>query len=166
MIRTRAAKTALFFMLVSLPLVSSRAQKQPDSAAESAAIKQAVAGFSDVFNHHDVHGCVTFFAKESDFTNVSGVVWHGLPGMEDHFKGVLTGSLKNANRTITVKNIRFLTPVIAEVDADWQMTGALGRDGAVIPLRKGLLDAVMIKQDGHWLFAVFHEAEFGLASPK
>jgi uncharacterized protein (TIGR02246 family) len=166
MIRTRAAKPAVFLMLLLLLRLSAWGQKQPDSTADSAAIKQAVAGFSDAFNHHDVHGCVTFFAKESDFTNVSGVVWHGLPGMDDHFKGVLTGSLKNANRTITVKNIRFLTPEIAEVDADWQMTGALARDGSVIPLRKGLLDAVMIKQDGHWLFAVFHEAEFGLASPR
>jgi uncharacterized protein (TIGR02246 family) len=166
MIRTRAAKTAVFLILFSVSSVSSWGQKQPTSTADSAAINRAVAGFSDAFNHHDVHGCVTFFAEESDFTNVSGVVWHGLPGMEQHFTGVLTGVLKNANRTITVKNIRFLTPVLAEVDADWEMTGALARDGSVVPLRKGLLDAVMIKQNGHWLFAVFHEAEFALAPAK
>jgi uncharacterized protein (TIGR02246 family) len=166
MIRTRAVKTAVFFILLSVPFASSWGQKQPTSTADSDAIKQAVAGFSDAFNHHDVHGCVTFFAEESDFTNVSGVVWHGLPGMEQHFTGVLTGVLKNANRTITVKNIRFLTPALAEVDADWEMTGALARDGSVVPLRKGLLDAVMMKQNGHWLFAVFHEAEFVLVPAK
>jgi uncharacterized protein (TIGR02246 family) len=166
MMRTRVAKTTVFFILLSMALSISRAQMKSDSTAESAAIKQAVAGFSDAFNHHDVDGCVTFFAKKSDFTNVSGTVWHGLPGMQEHFKGVLTGALKNANRTITVKDVRFLTPVIAQVDADWQMTGAMARDGSVVPLRKGLLDAVMIKENGHWVFAVFHEAEFAVAPAK
>jgi uncharacterized protein (TIGR02246 family) len=166
MIQMRAGKTVIFLVLLSVPSVSSWGQKQSTSTVDSAAITHAVVGFSDAFNHHDVHGCVTFFAKESDFTNVSGVVWHGLPGMEQHFTGVLTGVLRNANRTITVKNIRLLTPVIAEVDADWEMTGSLGSDGSVVPFRKGLLDAVMIKQNGHWLFAVFHEAEFALAPAK
>jgi uncharacterized protein (TIGR02246 family) len=166
MTRSRAGKMAVLFALISFASLTLSGPAKADSEAEKAAITRAVAGFSNAFNHHDVHGCVTFFATKSDFTNVSGVVWHGLPGMEQHFTGVLTGALKNANRTITVKDIRFLTPTIAQVDADWQMTGSIARDGSVVPLRKGLLDAVMIKENGHWLFAVFHEAEFGIGPMK
>lgn len=137
MIRMIPARTAFLLIFLPVTAVNSWAQKQPVSAADSVAITRDVAGFSDAFNRHDVQGCVAFFAEESDFTNVSGVAWHGLPGMVQHFTGVLTGVLRKANRTITVKNIRLLTPAIAEVDADWEMTGTIGHDGSVVHSAKG-----------------------------
>jgi hypothetical protein len=56
-----------------------------------------------------------------------------------------------------------LTPEIASVDIDWEMTGAKAADGSDIPLRKGLLEPVMTKQNGHWEMTVFHESEFVVA---
>jgi len=53
-----------------------------------------------------------------------------------------------------------LTPVIASVDIDWEMTGAKAADGSDIPLRKGFLEPVTTKQNGHREVTVFHESEF------
>jgi hypothetical protein len=59
-----------------------------------------------------------------------------------------------------VKNVRFLTSEIAQVDADWEMTGTKAADGSENPTRKGYLDWVVAKVNGQWLIVVFHESEF------
>ncbi len=69
--------------------------------------------------------------------------------------------LKDAHRTDTVKSIRFLTPEIASVDIDWQMTGAKTRDGQDAPNRKGLLTWIVTKQhNGQWMITIYHESAF------
>jgi uncharacterized protein (TIGR02246 family) len=60
----------------------------------------------------------------------------------------------------TVKNVRFLSPDLAEIDATWEMTGTKAVDGSSNPTRKGLLDWVLKKENGQWLIVVFHESEF------
>jgi hypothetical protein len=52
---------------------------------------------------------------------------------------------------------RLITPVIAAVDIDWQMTGAVNPDGSARPELRGLLSWVMQRQsDGSWLIVVMH----------
>ena len=69
-------------------------------------------------------------------------------------------SLKSAHRTASVRHIRFIEPDVAAVDADWELIGSKAADGSENPVRKGIFTWVMIKQDGRWMFADYHEAEF------
>jgi uncharacterized protein (TIGR02246 family) len=103
-----------------------------------------------------------WFVDDGDFVSVSGVTFHGRKAIADHYVTAFSSTLKDAHRTDTVKSIRFLSPVIASVDVDWEMTGARTAGGAERPLRKGLLEPVLIKQNGRWLIAVFHETEFNV----
>ena len=159
--RTRSALTLAVVLLASFsfPILSANAQSN-GSEADSAAIRQVVAEFLDAFNHHDAHGWAMPFTEDGDFTNVSGLTRHGRKEIEERFKGLFAGSLKDAHRTVNIKHIRFVKPDVAAVDAEWELTGSKAADGAENPVRKGIFTWVMVKQDGGWKFADFHESEF------
>lgn len=156
----------LLFVLLSF--ASPRAAAQSNSAdSDSSAIKQAVADFTDAYNRHDVRACGSHLADDIDFISVQGISTHGREAVQDRWPALFTGRLKNAHRTVSVRSIRFLTPEIAVVNSDWQLTNSRLTDGGpVISLRKGLYDWVMTKQKGRWLIAVFHESDVPLTSAK
>lgn len=156
-------------VLVLLCLSTAWAQKQSNANdADAAAIKQSVTDWADAFNRHDPHVCALGFTEDADMVTVAGISWHGRKAIEDHYTKTFSTSLKNAHRTDSMKSIRFLTPEIAAVDVDWEITGSLSKvagDSSVIPLRKGILPLIFVKQNGQWLVAVSHEIEFN-AAPK
>ena len=161
MISGLAKVSGALVVLLSFSLTSSLAQKQPvGSDADASAVKQVVAGYDDAFNQHDSHAVGALFAEESDFTNMRGASRHGRKDIEQNYGTLFAGVLKSAHRTDTVKNVRFLTPEIAEMDANWEMTGTKAADGSDIPVRKGYLDWVIAKVNGQWQIIVFHESEF------
>jgi uncharacterized protein (TIGR02246 family) len=146
--------------LLSLPCTVP-AQSQPNVAeADSVAIKQVCADFSENFSRHDAHGVAMTFAEDADFTNMRGSHSHGRADIEKWFAGLFRGNLKDSLRTDTVKRIRFFTPELAAVDAETVITGTKAADGSEIPPRKGLMIVMVTKQNGRWLISTFHEAEY------
>lgn len=162
--RFKAIPAMLLALTFALTVSSSRAQS--GSETDSAAIKKAVAAFSDAFNHHDPHGCVARYVSDGDFSGLSGTVSHGSKELEEHYTSVFTGSLKSVRSTFTVKRIRFLTPDIAGVDVTWSAAGTLAADGSVNPVRNGIINLVMTKHNGQWLITIYHESELPPPSPK
>jgi uncharacterized protein (TIGR02246 family) len=157
--RVRAVVAVAF--LFSFSTVVAWAQMQSHMAdADSAAIKQAVAAFTNAWNSHDPHAVAMLYVADGDFSSTQGLTSHGTKELEDHYVSIFGSFLKSAHRIDVVKSIRFITPTIAEVDIDWQMTGAKTPDGADAPPRKGLLDWVMTKQNGQWMITVYHESLF------
>jgi uncharacterized protein (TIGR02246 family) len=161
MISTHRKATVSIFLLLSLSSARLTAQTQPRTAeADSSAIKQVVAGYSEAFNHHDAHATANLFAEDADFTNLRGVNRHGRQEIEQIFVTLYAGILRNAHRTDTVKNVRFLTPEIAVMDDLWEINGSTAADGSENPVRKGIFDWVLTKVKGQWVITAFHEAEF------
>jgi uncharacterized protein (TIGR02246 family) len=146
------------------PPCAAPAQSQPNGAeADSVAIKQVCADFSENFSRHDAHGVAITFAEDADFTNMRGSHSHGRGDIEKWFASLFRGNLKDSLRTDTVKSIRFFTPELAAVDAETVITGTKATDGSEIPPRKGLMIVTAIKQNGRWLIGTFHEAEYPAA---
>lgn len=160
MISTRvkmALAAALFF---SFAVAVSWAQMPASVDADSAAIKQCVAAWEDAWNRHDAHATAMAYVEDGDFSSTTGIPSHGWKELEAHYNEIFTTFLKDAHRTDAVKSIRFLTPEIASVDIDWQMTGAKTRDGKDVPIRKGLLNWVVTKHSGQWMITIYHESAF------
>lgn len=159
---TRVSATVAVFLFISSHLAVSGPRKQSNTAdADSVAIKKAVAAFLEAWNRHDAQAVVMLFADDADFTNASGLVTlHGRKEIEERFMTLFTGRLRSAHRVLSVRSIRFLTPDVASVDSDWEMTGAKADDGSDVPPSKGLFPWVMTRQGGQWLITVFHEATF------
>ena len=146
--------------LVTLPCALHAQSLPTGSEADSAAIKQVCADFSENFSRHDAHGVAMTFAEDSDFTNMRGAHSHGRADIEKWFASLFRGNLKDSLRTDTVRSIHFFTPELAAVDADTVITGTKAADGSEIPPRKGLMIVMMTKENGRWFIGMFHEAEY------
>jgi uncharacterized protein (TIGR02246 family) len=160
MISTRVKMGLAVFLFVSFSAAVSWAQMPSNMVADSAAIKQCVAAWEDAWNRHDAHATAMRYVEDGDFSSTTGVPSHGWKELENHYNEIFTTFLKDAQRTDTVKSIRFLTPEIASVDIDWQMTGAKTRDGKDAPNRKGLLTWIVTKHNGQWMITIYHESAF------
>ncbi len=158
----RRAVTIIF--LLSLPMtVPGLSAQAASSDADSAAIRKTIDDFLAAFNRHDAKGWAAPFTEDGEFTNVTGLTRHGRKEVEERFAGLFAKGLRDAHRTCTVRHIRFITPSVAAVDAEWELVGSKAADGSPNPVRKGLFTWVMVKHDGAWQFAVFHESEFAVA---
>jgi uncharacterized protein (TIGR02246 family) len=145
--------------LVSVAAYSAQMQSK-GSEADTSAVKAVVTAYDDGFNSHDAKAIGALFADEGDFTNMRGSSKHGRKDIEQNYGNLLNGGLKTAHRTDTIKIVKFITPDVAEIDADWEMTGTKAADGSDNPPRKGGLDWVVQKINGKWLIVVFHESEY------
>lgn len=162
-LRTAIAAILLLAPLLTAPLLIAQSESKQTENADSAAIRKTIDDFLAAFNRHDAKGWAAPFLEDGDFTNVTGLTRHGRNEVEERFAKLFATTLKDAHRTCTVRHIRFITPDIAAVDAEWELLGSRASDGSENPVRKGLFTWVMVKQGGKWQFAVFHESEFAVA---
>jgi uncharacterized protein (TIGR02246 family) len=169
-----AVVTATVALLVFCSVLPSRAAagaplpaqvQGQGTEADSREIKQVFAEWYEAFSRHDAHAAAMTFTEDADFTNMRGVHNHGRKEIEAHLAMIFAGNLGSARRTDMVKSIRFVTPAIAEVDADTVISGTKAADGSEVPPRKGLMVTTMTKQNGRWFISVFHEVEFPPAPP-
>ena len=157
----RIFATLLTVLGLAISFPAYPAQNPPKASdADSAAIKQVFTDFYENFSRHDAHAVAMVFAEDGDFTNMRGVHRRGRKDIETWFVSLFAGSLKDAHRTDIVRSIRYFTPEVATVDADTAITGTKAADGSEMPLRKGVMIVTVTKQNGRWLIATFHEAEF------
>lgn len=157
--RTLSAVLMLVSLTVVFPVAGARAQSG-ESDKESAAVRQVIDSFMAAFNNHDAHGWAAPFGEDGDFTNVSGLTKHGQKEVEERFQELFAGSLKDAHRTAKIRHLRFVKPDVAAVDAEWELIGSRAKDGSENAPRRGMFTFVLVKQNGRWMFADFHESEF------
>ena len=157
-------RVAAAVLLVGLsPFLVSFAQQRPNASdANQAAIKKAVAVYSEALNRHDAHAAAMCFAEDADFIDPGGARAHGRKEIEQYFEEAFSNRLKTAHRKDSVRSVRFLTPEIAEVDNDWEVVGSRATDGSgvVMPPYKGIHAWVMTVHNGRWLITIFHGVRF------
>ena len=158
---SRVIGIAAVAMILLAPALPARSQGQAQaSEADSKAIKHVYTEWYEAFSRHDAYAAAMTFAEDGDFTNMRGVHNQGRKEIEAHLAMIFAGALGSARRTDTVRNIRFFSPELAEVDADTVISGTKAADGSEVPPRKGLMVTTMTKQNGRWFISVFHEVEF------
>jgi uncharacterized protein (TIGR02246 family) len=141
-------------------LLVAQQKPAPDDAKDRVAIERTLKNFLNAWNKHDAHAFAMTFTDDADFTNVAGTHAQGRANVETFHARVFATVFKDSHQTAQIRSIRFLTPDLAAVDVDWQMTGAILPNGSPMPNRKGLLNWVMAKQaDGAWLIEVMHNTD-------
>lgn len=152
---------ALATVALLAPIACTWAHARPSgSAADRAAIHRVFANFDRAFNRHDARAMAMTFTPDADFTNMYGVYRRGRKGIEQRMAPLFQGRLRDASRTDAVRSIRFLTPILAAVDANSVITGTREADGSVAAPRKGLMTVILRKRDGSWRIAIFHEVQY------
>jgi len=122
-------------------------------------IRKVLADFIASWNKHDARAFSMVFAEDADFTNVRGMSAHGRAEVEKFHAPLFATRFKDTHQKITDTKIRFIKPDVAAVDARWEMTGAKNPEGQDIPLRKGLLNFVMTKENDKWFITVMHNMD-------
>ena len=126
-------------------------------------IKKVLADFIEAWNKHDAKAFSMVFAEDADFTNVRGTSAHERMEVEKFHAPMFATRFKDTNQKITDTKIRFIKPDVAAVDARWEMTGAKNQEGQDIPLRKGLLNFVLTKENDKWFITVMHNMDLTAA---
>ncbi|MGH9689717.1 MAG: SgcJ/EcaC family oxidoreductase [Candidatus Acidiferrales bacterium] len=161
----RVKSAIAVFVFLGLACGASWAKKQANSAAgEEAAVKQTVNSFFDAFNKHDAHALAANFTEDADFINVLGVTTQGRKGVDEHYTTLFSDRFKDAHRTFSLKSVRFITPDVAAVTMEYELSGTKGPGGAEAPPAKGLYDWTLVKQNGRWLIATLHESNLPKAT--
>lgn len=156
---TRVKIALAVSLMISLAVPLSWAQeKSKKTDADSEAIKQVVAGFIADFNRHNARALSEWYAEEGDFINIQAIVTHGRKKIEELYISLFAGRLANAHRNLTLRSIQFLSPEIASVDINYELTGVRAPDGSTTLPRRGFYDWTLVKQSGRWMIAILHES--------
>ena len=136
-------------LLVALLAVASL------SAGEATQIgpEALVDGFVRAWNSHDMRAFGNLFTEDADFVNVGGKWWKGRTEIqarhqETHAKGFSTSSLSSLG-----VSVRMLGADIAVIHFSWELTGQRDADGQQMPVRRGILQMVAVKQPDDWRIA-------------
>lgn len=138
--------------LLVLPLtVSLAGQTGQVPAGDEAAVRAVVAGYVEARERRDPAAIGALFTADADQVNSSGDWRRGREGI---VKGTLESSQRNGgSRRITVKAVRFPSPVMAIVDGDYEI-GAAGAAGA----RMMWTTFVLVRQSEGWKIAAIRNS--------
>ena len=138
---------------------------QPGQQADTQQIHGAMNAFVDAWNHHDAKAFAAVFAEDADFTNWRGMGASGQSRIEAFHAPLFATIFKNSHQTLTDIKIRFVRADVAAVDVHWEMTGQTDAQGNPRPLRQGLLNFLMAKNDGQWQIVVMHNLDLTALPP-
>lgn len=137
-----------------------------EAASDEQAVRNAIESLADAMNRCDAAAFAGHFTEDGEFTNVMGMYSQGREAIrashEPLFAPTQTPGLpsfRNALLTIRESRVRLLRPDVAAVDVRWGQIGAVRPDGRPWPERRGLLNCVLLKEEGQWLIAVFHNMD-------
>jgi uncharacterized protein (TIGR02246 family) len=161
----RPAGLLLLLALVALPFAASAWAAPSDEDA----VRQAVSGFADAWNRHDMDAFGKLFAPDADFVNVAGDWWKGrdaiqerhayahgtipvdTPGDEPRYWGIF----KNSTLRFTQIEVRFLRKDVAVAHVSMELLG----DARTTNPRRTTATFVLTRQDGGWLIAAAQNTE-------
>lgn len=151
---------AICIFLFPLLLVS-----QTGGGPEEHAIRAVMDRFTDAWNHHDAKAFAAVFSEDADFTNVRGVGASGRANIEAFHAPVFATIFSKSHQEYTNIKTRFLRPDVAAVDVQWKMAGTLDAQGNPRPEREGLLNFVMVKNNGRWEIVLMHNLDISALPP-
>lgn len=137
---------------------------------DSLEVRNAVAGFAEAWNHHDMQAFGQLFTSDADFVNVAGkldigrtsIVYHhayshgavsktSKPPVSQRYWGIFSHSTMNFDSI----GIRFLRPDVAIARVAWRLTG----DSRTPDPRTGMLLFIVVKNSGKWKITAAQNTE-------
>jgi len=139
----------------------------PASAGDTGTL---VAKFMQAWSAGDTKGLSGLFAPDADLITPDGVVVGGNANIEKFYAFVFANGYAGSVGQAEITQARAISPSLSIVDAQWSIVGAHGKDGALRPVEKGIMAAVLEKQGDTWRIRALREnrgaAEFSAFPPK
>jgi uncharacterized protein (TIGR02246 family) len=110
---------------------------------------------TEAWNRGDGLAWAKDFTDDCDFVNLRGNILHGRADVGTSVAAGLQGALKGSHLSLTLRQFNLLTPDIALVDTDYDLTGIQGVLPGVV-VTDGVLNTrlkyVAVRRDRHWRF--------------
>ncbi len=122
----------------------------PNRAAEISAIKGVGAAFVDDWNRHDMKALGSLFSDDAQFVNVIGLWWHSRAEIQKEHEALHATRMRSSHLVATETAVRLLDPDAAVLVHRWELTGDTGIDGVTLPMRRGIMTLVTVKEGHRW----------------
>jgi uncharacterized protein (TIGR02246 family) len=131
-------------------------------------VDKVVSDVIDTWNRHDMTAHTALFHPDADFVNVLGKRLQGRKEIDEIHHHLHRTIFRNTVLRSEGHTVRFLTPTIALVHVNWEMTGAEGLPGwQPAAVRHGLMTWVLVEENGKWLITAAHNTDtVPIAMPK
>jgi uncharacterized protein (TIGR02246 family) len=106
-------------------------------------------------NKGDVTAFEDFWDQHADYVGVDGKLTKGRMQIQALFREMAKSGA--GQQTVTVEQIRFITPELATVDGSWTVAGARDGEGKELSPIKGRGFELVQKRTGRWRFIVTRE---------
>lgn len=128
-------------------------------ATDETAIRTLMASFTTRWHKSDAQGLSRFWIPDGDFVNPSGTVLKGRQEIAGFYAQAFSMGYGGSTATATINQIRFLTPVIAVVDGEFEIIGAPIREQRGLPAENGRYTVIVEKVSGRWFIVSNREME-------
>jgi uncharacterized protein (TIGR02246 family) len=137
--------------------MASSAQLKPQAQAEIVSIVKALA---DSWNSHDMETYAAQFAEDANFINVLGMHDRGRAEIEARHVDIHRTIFRNSTLRTLGCSLRPLAAGVVLGHIQWEMTGHETPPGMQFrKVRRGVITAVFVEQDGRWLIAAFQNTD-------
>lgn len=135
-------------------LGTSVVRAQKDTAADEAAIREAMARGAEAFNRHDATAAAAVYASDADLVNVRGDHLQGKAAIETGLARAFSTRYNGARMKRGEVSIRFLRPDVALAYVTNEITVAGEGGGPEVHRELGL--RVFVRDGGVWRIAALH----------
>jgi uncharacterized protein (TIGR02246 family) len=154
-------KRSLWIALVFL--WAGLAPAQAEGPVDDALIRDVISKQEAAWNAGDGQAYALDLAADASFTNLFGMVFYGKPAFAARHQEILTTFYKGTRKTHVVRRIRFITPDVAIVDIDNELSGVKTMPaGIAVPtdgiLRTQLME-VLVRRGDRWLVEAYHNVD-------
>lgn len=116
---------------------------------DSNEIHQIIDHITDAWNHNQGHGFADFYAEDSDFVNIFGMVFCGKEEIEARHVAILETFLKNSIFEVINVRVREVNSDVAIAHVNWKVSN-LSTPEKDIKEMNGVFTHVFLKTDGKW----------------
>jgi uncharacterized protein (TIGR02246 family) len=148
---------------VVLSLIASTGVCVAQTADAEAALRAIVAEQAAAWNAGDGVRYAARVAPEVSFTNIFGMVMYGAPAFTKRHAEILGTFFKGTTKTHVVRRIRLVTPDVAIVDIDNEVSGIKAMPAGIAMPPGGVLKTqlmeVFVRRNGEWWLEAYHNVD-------
>jgi uncharacterized protein (TIGR02246 family) len=120
------------------------------------AIKKVIMEMTEGFNKHDAKAATRMYTPDADLITVRGERYKGAAEMEKGLAAIFATRAKNAVLQTLSVSVRSIRPDVALAHVTNELSGLVSPDGQQLPAHQELSLRVLVKENGTWRVAAFH----------
>lgn len=152
----RSHGTVVPIVLVLVASVRTVSAQAPGNSSDETAIRAVMEATTKAFSSHDAKAWAQFCTETARLVTVRGESMDGVAEIEKGLAIVFATRAGAVTLRTLDMSIRFIRPDVALAYLTNELSGLVGPDGQTQPPHRELSIRVVVRNDGQWKIAAFH----------